>query len=754
MHTKDKLEHLATKLNHYYSFLKERFYNNLQIALPTAFVFVILLIRVSGLPYIEMMQHRAFDTLIKLKPREYVNVPVRVVDIDDKTLDELGQWPWPRTLLASMVDKLNEMGAAAIGFDSIFAEPDRISPQMCVDAWPYFPELSNFKKVAKKLPDNDKIFADSIKKKNVVTGFALTETVSKHKPLIKAGFSVIGDDGGYIRNFQGAVTNLKVLENAAAGNGSLSFISESDGVVRRVPLIYKKDGMLVPSLSAELIRVYEGAKNYAIKCSGNSAGETTGVSAIKIGGKIIPTDAWGRMWVYFTEYSGKRIVPVYKLFKKDFDKSLIKGAIVIVGTSASGLRDLRVTALNPVLPGVEVHANVVEQVLSDKYLIRPDWGDGAEVLYMVLFSMMLILIMPRLGAKLCAVFGVLAVVLVTYVTWMCFTKFQYLLDPTFPIFCVAGVYISSSLLGYIKSEREKKYVRNAFSRYMHPKLVEELSLHQEKLKLGGEMRNMTILFCDIRGFTTISEQYESSELTTVINRFLTPMTEIIMDRKGYIDKYIGDCIMAFWNAPLDDEQHIINACESALNMHESLVKLNVKWKKDAEINHTKYLPINIGIGLNTDDCCVGNLGSDQRFNYSVLGDGVNLASRLEGQSKNYGVQIVIGPKTREGAVGYAVLELDLIKVKGKTKPVNIYTLLGRSDVLNSEEFKNLEENHIRMLRYYREADFDKAELYLEKCKDSRFGLEKLYCMYAERIQTFKKNPPAKDWDGTYTATSK
>ena len=314
--------------------------------------------------------------------------------------------------------------------------------------------------------------------------------------------------------------------------------------------------------------------------------------------------------------------------------------------------------------------------------------------------------------------------------------------------------MSSSLVSYLRSESERTQVKGAFSRYMSPALVEQLARHPEKLKLGGELREMTLLFCDIRGFTTISEQFDPHGLTHFINRFLTPMTELILERQGTIDKYMGDCIMAFWNAPLDDAEHARNACRSALAMHARLKELNAEWEAEAKAENRRFIPVRIGIGLNTGPCCVGNMGSDQRFDYSVLGDDVNLASRLEGQSKTYGADTVIGPRTRECAPEYAALELDLIKVKGKTVPVRIHALLGGEELRADPAFRALEEKHGRMLAAYRSKDWDAAEALLEECRTAPFALKTLYDLYAGRIDVYRETPPPLDWDGSFAATSK
>jgi adenylate cyclase len=330
-----------------------------------------------------------------------------------------------------------------------------------------------------------------------------------------------------------------------------------------------------------------------------------------------------------------------------------------------------------------------------------------------------------------------------------------LIDPVYPSLFVVAIYLAASLIVYLRTEAEKRQVRGAFSRYMSPALVDQLAAHPERLRLGGETRNMTLLFCDIRGFTTISEQFDAEGLTSFINRFLTPMTGIILERRGTIDKYMGDAIMAFWNAPLDDAEHATNACRSALAMIDGVKALNQTLRAEAEASGRKFIPINIGIGLNSGDCCVGNMGSDQRFDYSVLGDDVNLASRLEGQSKTYGVNIVIGENTQAQVNGFAVIELDLIKVKGKTRPVRIYGLLGDPAKAQDPAFKTFAERHAAMIAAYRAQAWDEAEAVAADCRARAAGaLDGLYDLYAERIADFRASPPGPHWDGVYVATSK
>ncbi|MBI5239192.1 MAG: adenylate/guanylate cyclase domain-containing protein [Elusimicrobia bacterium] len=731
-----------------------------QFLVPGALFLALVSARIAGMGWVEGIQHKVFDAFQRARPRPYEPVAVRVIDIDDESLARLGQWPWPRTQVGRLVRRLADLGAAVTAFDAVFAEPDRTSPARVAGLWPRTPETAALRQGAARLPDHDQVLAGVLGRTPVVLGFALVAEPNEVQPAAKALFAYGGDGPlAFLDDYPGAVANLPVLEGAAAGNGCFNFVPERDGMARRAPMLFARGQTLLPALSAEALRVAQGATNISVKTAGASGERSygrqhTGISKLKIGRYVVPTDAKGSVWVYFTQDPALRTIPAWKVFEKGFDRSQVEGGILYVGTSAAGLKDLRATPLDPALAGVQVHANVTEQILLGRFLQRPDWAAGAELIYMVLLGLLLLALLPWLGAAWCAWLAGAGVAAAVGFSWRMFSSRGLLVDPVFPCLTVLVVYMSSSLISYLKSETERRQVRGAFSRYMHPKLVEELAKHPEKLRLGGETRDMTILFCDIRGFTTISEQFDAAGLTAMINKFLTPMTGIIMDRLGYIDKYIGDCIMAFWNAPLDDAEHARNACRSALAMHARLAELDVVWKEEALAAGRKYVPIHIGVGLNTGPCCVGNMGSDQRFNYSVLGDDVNLASRLEGQSKPYGVSTVIGPRTRELTPEFAALELDLIRVKGKTRPVRIFTLLGDEPKAQEADFKRHAETHGRMLAAYRGQKWEEALALLAGCRRAPLPLEKLYDLYETRIAAFQLHPPASNWDGTFTATTK
>ncbi len=721
-----------------------------------------IFIKISDFDIVEQLQFRVFDSFQIRSPRHYTPQPVKIIDIDDASLERLGQWPWPRNKLAAVIDRLTEAGVAAIATDIVFAEEDRTSPKNILPIWNQEQQLSY---LLKDLPDHDRLFAEAIQDSNVVSGFVLTNDKNNKKAAVKAGFSYAGNDPKpYLPSFNGAVISLPSIEAAAKGNGALNSIADKDGILRRMPIIFLQGDSFYPTLSAEALRIAQGASSYTIKSSGangeESFGDNTGITAIKIGNYQIPTDANGKFWIYYTDYVPDRYVPIWKILDPKFDLSFLAGDIIFIGTSAAGLRDIRATPLNQTTSGVEIHAQAIEQILTGEFLKRPDWISGAEIIFMTFVGFVVIAIMANFSALWGALFTVAALAGAVSFSWFSFIHYRVLIDPVTPGIAIILIYLSESLIRYISSEKEKKQVRDAFSHYMSPALVAQLAANPEKLQLGGETKNLTFLFCDIRGFTTISESFNAHDLTKFINNFLTPMTTVILGNKGTIDKYMGDCIMAFWNAPLDDPEHSRNGCISALQMIASLKELNEKQEREAKENGRKFIPINIGVGLNTGDACVGNMGSDQRFDYSVLGDDVNLASRLEGQSKNYGVNIVIGENTRQSVKDFATMELDLIQVKGKTKPVRIYTLLGDVQLANDNNFQTLSAVFLKMLTEYRARNWQKANNYLKEGREifenslEKLHIEGLFDLYEERIKTFKKNPPPEGWDGSYVATSK
>ncbi len=733
--------------------------------LPAAALACVLFLQVSSFSWIVWIQHRAFDAFQQLKPREYSDAGVRIIDLDDESLARLGQWPWPRTQVARLEKKLQDLGASVTAYDIFFSEPDRTSPRRIAASWPSTPEFAALRERVAKLPDHDDILASALREGKAVLGCALTGERNAVAVPQKTAITYMArtpDDRPMIRDYPGAVSNLPQLERAAAGLANVGFEPELDQVIRGTPLIFKLHGKIIPALPLEALRVAQGLKDFAIKLAGagteysGDRGKDRDVVAIKVGQFLIPTDENGGIWLYYTKTAPERTIPAWRIFEKGFDRAAIEGSICFIGTSATGLKDIRATPLNPAAPGVEVHANVTEQIITRTFLKRPDWALGGEFIYLLTLGLFLLWILGRAGAMWAGPVAAAAIALSIGMSWHAFTAWRWLLDPLFPSLGLFTVYATWSAVSFVRTEGDKRRITDTFGRYLSPKVVEKLAKNPEGVQLGGETREMTFHFCDIRGFTTISEKFDPHGLTVFINNFLTPMTQIILEHDGTIDKYMGDCIMAFWNAPMNVPDHARRACEAALKMHARLAELNAQWQDEAKAKGISLPKIEIGTGLNTGPAVVGNMGSTLRVDYTVLGDDVNLASRLEGQSKTYGVHVVIGPLTREMTPDFAAIELDLIKVKGKTKPVNIYALLGDPAVARSASFLALAAKHAQFLEVYRSARFDEAAKLMAEARilGEPWHAGKLYDLYAERLEAFRVEPPPPGWDGVFTATSK
>jgi len=723
--------------------------------LPILLLLIAALARVVVPDELDRLSHLAFDLYQREAPRDASDLPVRIVDVDDHSLKQVGQWPWPRGIIAQMLDRLREAGAAVVVFDVLFPEPDRTSPQLLL------PLLSSngvseeaAGQLLSKVRDPDEVLAQALAKVPSVLGFALTEKGGTNNLINKAGFSFAAAAGAdpLIRtdHFPEVVADLPVLQKAAAGEGAVNPHLDGDSVLRRVPLVYRlgKDRP-VPSLAAEALRLAAGAHSYIAKGAGAngeaSYGVNTGLNAVKIGPFVVPTDGAGMVWLHYSRTDPSLYISATDILSGNFDPEKIKDNIVLIGASAKGLQDLHPTPLAPDTPGTEIHAQLIEQVLQGSYLDRPDWAPGAEAFFTLVIGLVLVVAIPRTSASLSGAVGLVAVIAAVAASWYAFTGARLLFDPVYPITVLGIVYVGTTLLSHRQTERRQREIRQAFSRYMSPHMVAELAKHPEKLKLGGEIKLITIMFCDIRGFTTLSEGLTAQELGHLINDFLTPMTEIITGHQGTIDKYIGDCIMAFWNAPLDDPDHAKNAVAAAHDMRKRLVELNKEWAAAGRRQ------IHIGIGINTGECCVGNFGSQQRFDYSLLGDPVNLSSRLEGLTKQYGVDLVIGEDTAE-LLGEDpnLIELDLVAVKGKSRAVRIYTILS-----HPVETAQFNARHAALLEAYRQRDWHGALGMLEDATlRAEPGMAAVYDVFRERITQLQADSLPEDWDGVYVAHEK
>jgi adenylate cyclase len=528
----------------------------------------------------------------------------------------------------------------------------------------------------------------------------------------KSGFAIVGDDPSKtLPQLSGVIAPLDILAEKAAGIGFVNWQADDDRVVRRVPLLMTVNGHMQPSFAIESLRVAQDASTYILKSAGardDAFASSSGLAAVKVGDLVVPTQSAGDIRAYFAKADPRFSTPAWKLFESGADLSDFAGKIVVVGASAAMLSDVVATPLDPSTPGVEAQAQLIEQMLDGASLLRPDWAFGAELLAGTLISLMLVAALPKISALATVLLGALAVAALGLASGLGFVKYGLLLDPVTPSLSSGAVFLAGALALYGQKRRQLTEIRSLFGRFVSAAVVERLADRPEAIKLGGEQRRLTLMFCDLRSFTTLAETFNAVELTAFLNEYLTPMTDIVLARMGTIDKYMGDAIMAFWNAPLDDAAHAANAARAALDMRGALADLNRRWaacglESGGSVRHLKF-----GVGLNTGECCVGNLGSTRRLDYSAIGDEVNIASRLEGASKAFGVDIVASASTREEAPGFAWLEIERVILKNKTRATAVYALAGDADYAESAAFKSLVERHEKVLAAYRAGDFAAA----------------------------------------------
>ena len=719
-----------------------------------ALLIALAMLRVADPAPVQELRVRVFDTFQRIEPRVKTARPVTIIDIDEKSLAKYGQWPWPRTRIADMVINLSRLGAAAIALDVLFPEPDRLNPDAVADTMRYLDDATRSR--LRTLPSNDQILADAIKRARVVlgeTGIAeVNPDLDKTFPV--TGIATLGEDPQpFMFDFPGLLRNVKPLEEAAAGRGLLTIRTERDGIVRRVPMMLLAQGAMMPSLSFEILRVVTGTPTIIVKS------EAAGIKSVGVRGFEVPTDRNGQLWVHFARQDPSIYVSAADVLDNNVPVDKVDHKLVLIGTSAVGLNDIKTTPVSSAMPGVEIHAQVLEAALTKSLLSRPNSIIVVELLAAIVLGILVIIFAPMFGPVALVAIGALFATLVIGTSWYFYSQQRLLIDLTYPLLSTTAVYLTLIFSSFVREQRQRKQVRGQFAQYMSPVLVEQLAQSPERLVLGGEEREMTIMFSDVRGFTTISESYKHDPqgLTALMNRFLTPLTNAILARKGYIDKYMGDAIMAFWNAPLDDNQHELNACEAAIDMLERIDELNKLREQEAQDGGHAYFPLNVGVGLNTGIGVVGNMGSDLKFNYSVLGDSVNLASRLEGQSKEYGFPIIVGSKTALAVKEkFAILELDFIMVKGKKEPEVIYAIAGREDTAQSGRFQRLRNLTIEMLACYRSRDWVGALEAIERGRktDDAHSLELLYNLYEARIRGYQENPPPEDWNGAFALLTK
>ena len=693
------------------------------------------------------LQNYSFDSFQRILPREvYSEDPVVIIDIDDRSLAMIGQWPWSRDQLANLTNQA--YASAALGFDIMFAESDRTNPQNLITSYSLNKTLA---KELSALPSNDELFAEAINNHGtVVLGQALNNKDNKKPFEAKFGLVTQGDEPKqFITNYLGAQNNIQLLNKSAAGIGSMS-IGNNEAIVRQLPTFERVENQLVPSLALEMTRVAVGASTFQIKSSNASSeeayGAQTGINHIKLGPLTIPTTPEGNVWVYYTPTKNIPAVSAVDVISGAIPPEFFEGKVALVGTSAAGLLDLRSTPTEKNIPGVTIIAQFIQQIFANEFLQRPDWLFGAEFLAGLSLAVLITLSIQALGP-----IGGLSVLVVgsggiVTSSYYFFKSKLFLVDPISPLIISLSVYIAVTFFNFLFTELERSRVRGAFSQYLSPEMVNRLAESSESLVLGGERKEMTFLFSDIRGFTKISEQYKDDPeaLTQLINQLLTVLSNAILDHGGTIDKYMGDCIMAFWNAPTDQQDHRQLAIQAAHSMNEALDQFNNEAKVELDFK------LEIGIGINSGNCIVGNMGSDKRFDYTVLGDAVNLASRLESQSSNYGLHMILGENTYINDSPFTIIEIDKIAVKGKSNAETIYTCLKPENKWTEE----LMEKHKAFLSKYRNQSWESANLLIDELISSPNELNLYYKHMKTRIEEYITNPPSANWEGVYVATNK
>ncbi len=713
---------------------------------------------------IDQLENISYDARLLLTMPRTVDPGVVIIDIDEKSLQAEGRWPWGRDRVARMVEQLFEKyKVALVGFDVVFAEPDESSGLKVLEQLSRreFGGISGFEQRLRELKprlDNDGNFANIIGKYKVVLGYFFNEASSDVKaahsgalppPTVPRG----AFEGRHIsfRPASGYGGNLPVFQEKAAAAGHFNPWLDDDGIVRRVPMVMDYDGAQYESLSLAMARTYLGASGVEAKFEQAPFGASknyAGLESLRIGNRSIPVDEHIQALVPYRGGQGSfPYVAATDVIHGTANPELLRpGAIAIVGTTAAGLLDLRSTPVQKAYPGVEVHANLIAGILEGRIMQKPAYVRGAEIILLFVFGMALALTLPLLGplAETLTTLGALA--LYTAFNMFCWIKGQLVLPLASGWVLIILLFILDMFYGYFIENRGKRQLTGLFGQYVPPELVDEMADDPERYSLEAVSREMTVLFSDVRGFTTISEGMNPRALSELMNEMLTPMTRVIHEHRGTIDKYMGDAIMAFWGAPVPDREHARHAVLAALRMIEKLEGVNADFKRRG------WPEMRIGIGINTGTMTVGNMGSEFRMAYTVMGDAVNLGSRLEGLTKVYGVDIIVSETTKAAVPELVYRELDMVRVKGKDRPVSIYEPLGPPADISKEKRDEL-EIYRQALKYYRTQQWDLAELqFLNLAKAA--ARPYLYEMYAKRVAEFRRNPPGADWDGVYTHTTK
>ncbi len=729
----------------------------------SAFVFLLFYFFSSGdLPnrYLQSLDEQLYDFRLRSDLLNTVDERIVILDIDEKSISALGQWPWKRTILAALMDKLhNDYEIKVIGFDSVFPEEEDNSAHILLkqlEENPLFREkqLTDLLKSKRTELDGDSQFAESIIARNVVIGYTFEEFLTddetyQAKGLLSAPIVSGASLSDVELNFYkagGYIANYEYLSQAASYGGFFNYPRENSSL-RKVPLLYRYNGDIYPSLALRTAMISLDIENIEFLFQeGVSEKNSLSLEFVQIGERKIPVDNKFSVYVpYRGDMYSYPYISIIDVLRGDAPIEVLKDKIVLLGTTAAGLMDFRATPVNDTFVGVEVHANVIGGILDQRFKFKPLYLYSIELVILLMITVLLHFLLPRLGAigsLMTFSFMLISVFILSFAFWF---KYNLVIPMANPILLIITLSFLHIIFDYFVESRQKKRMNRIFGQYIPKELVKELDQNSQEISLAGESRNMSVLFSDVRGFTTISEGLEPSELTQLMNEFLTPITKIIHEQRGTIDKYMGDAVMAFWGAPLPDNNHTEHALNAAFAMKEAMIKISSEFKAKG------WPEIKIGIGIGSGNMRVGNMGSEFRMAYTVMGDTVNLGSRLEGLTKNYGVDIIVNDNAVTNAPNYEFRELDRVRVKGKTEPVTIFEPIEKKLNMTPEQTKELMQFHFAVAAYSA-RQWQKAADILTVLKSTEDKL--IYDIYLERIANYQQNPPDENWDGVFTHTSK
>jgi len=710
------------------------------------------------LAFVTQLDNFIYDTRLRLTMPRGIDPSIVILDIDERSLGEIGHWPWSRSLLAQLVVKLFERyRIGVLGFDVVWAERDTSSGIDTLDALAQkdFKRVSGFQEAYKSLRpglDNDELFAKAMRGRPVVLGYYFNgderavRVNALPEPVLPKG-SFAGREVRF-QNWVGYTGNLPGYVTNAAAAGHLNPLVDDDGVTRRVPMLLEYDGAYYESLSLAMVRTYfslgdKGAFPAVAPGYPEAARERADAAPewLKVGPLTVPVDeAAAALIPYRGARHSFRYIPLADVLKDRVDPALLKGKIVLVGTTAHGLQDLRSTPVDSVFPGVEIHANLIAGMLGRTIKSRPAFAADMELVMLVVGGVTLAILIPMLSAlwaTLAAGAGVAAMVAFNFAAW---TRGDMALPLAASVLMIGALYVLNMAYGYLVESRSRRQLAGRFGQYVPPELVDRMAADPAKYNMEPRSAELTILFADVRGFTGISETLRPEELREYINEYLTQMSGIIRSRyRGTLDKYIGDAIMAFWGAPVKDPQQARNGVLAALEIQRQCEALSAKFAARG------WPSLKIGVGVNSGTVRVGDMGSQLRRAYTAMGDAVNVASRVEGRTKSYAVGILVGKPTRELVGDVTFREIDRIRVMGRDEPVTIYEPLGLASRVGQNALAELELWNCT-LRAYRERQWDEAELNIANLvrMNPTCGL---YRVYAARLTEKRRNPPPPGWDG-------